>query len=121
MKPYTIQEWIEDYSFAARLTLEPGITPISAREKERDYFYSKYQGIEAIDHFARFLKAMQFLDQHFDALSFGRACVAGEKANLVGEPLVRALHEYCVSIPPEQIDQPPTVDQIKELAIKHGA
>lgn len=121
MKPYTIQEWIEDYSFAARLTLEPGITPISARAKEREYFYSKYQGIEAIDRFARFLKAMQFLDQHFDDLSFGRACVAGEKANLVGEPLVRALHEYFTAIRPERIDESPKVDHIKQLAVKHGA
>ncbi len=121
MSPYTIQEWIEDYTFAAGLTLHPGSTPISVRDKEREYFYSKYQGVEAIDHFARFQKAMQFLDQHFDDLSFGRASVAGEKMSLVGEPLVRALHEYFTSVPPEQIDEPPTVEVIKKLAIKHGA
>ena len=121
MQSYTIQEWIEDFAFAVGLTVDPAATPTYVKEKEREYFYSKYQGIEAIDHFARFLKAMQFLDQHFDDLSFGRACVAGEKANLVGQPLVRALHEYFTSIKPEQIDESPTVEHIKHLAIKHGA
>ena len=121
MQSYTIQEWIEDYAFAAGLTVDTAATPISVRDKERDYFYSKYQGRSAIENFARFQKAMQFLDQHFDDLSFGLACVAGEKANLVGESLVRALHEYFTSIRVEQIDESPTVEHIKQLAIKHGA
>ena len=121
MTPYTIQEWIEDYTFAAGVTRHLDATPTSVRDKEREYFYSKYQGLEAIDHFARFQKAMQFLDQHLDDLSFGRASVAGEKESLVGKPLVLALHEYFTSVPPEQIDEPPSVEEIKKLAIKHGA
>ncbi len=121
MQSYTIQEWIEDYAFAVRLTVDPDATPTSVKEKEREYFYSKYQGVEAIGRFVRFRKAMQFLDQHFDDLSFGRACVAGDKMHLVAQPLVRALHEYFTAIRPEQIDESPTVDHIKQLAIKHGA
>jgi hypothetical protein len=121
MTPYTIQQWLEDYTHAARLTLEPGATPNGVKEKERDHFYSKYRDDDPIGRFARFYKAMQFLDQHFEDFSFGRASVAGEKQSLIGEPLVRALHEYFTSIPPEQIDESPTVEQIKELAVKHGA
>ena len=121
MKPYTIQEWIEDYGYAVRLTVDPAATASGVIEKEREHFYSKYQGVDAISRFARFYKAMQFLDQHVHELSFGRAAVAGEKAVLVAEPLVRALHEYFTSIPPEQIDEAPSVEEIKELAIKHGA
>jgi hypothetical protein len=120
MTTYTIGEWIEDYDFVAGLTLQPNATPTSVQQRTQDHFYSKYQD-DPIGRFARFGQAMRFLDQYWDDLSFGRAGVAGSKECLVGEPLVRALHEHFASLPSQQIDQFPSIETIKALAIKHGA
>jgi hypothetical protein len=118
---YTIEEWIEDYDYATRLQYLPGTIPSDVIDRARDYFYSKYRGDDPIARFARFSQAMLFLDQRLKELSFGRAAVAGESEALVARPLAAALHEYFTTIPDERIDEFPTVEEIKALALKHGA